>query len=166
MKKVIFLSSLLLLIFSSCKKSKRDPLTSVSFEINGTKHTWESQGSSCTLCGPSTIQNFQGKYYFNAIGSNSLVEFISISLESSTISVATYTSVVSSPVIPSNAKHSLATPQAYSTQPGDFGTVQITSIHNGYADGFFSAKLTLSPFDATAGKVDIVNGEFKNVKID
>ena len=50
-----------------------------------------------------------------------------------------------------------------STQIGDFGTVRISKIHDGYADGTFVALMTKD--DSSFSKLNITNGEFTNLKI-
>lgn len=50
----------------------------------------------------------------------------------------------------------------YANTAGDFATITISKIHDGYADGTFTAKMTLS---GTTTKLNISNGIFKNVKI-
>jgi hypothetical protein len=49
-----------------------------------------------------------------------------------------------------------------SSEKGDFGIVSIIDIHDSLCDGTFSALLT--NLDSTMEKLNIINGEFKNLR--
>ncbi|MEX6689206.1 hypothetical protein QTN47_16980 [Danxiaibacter flavus] len=54
---------------------------------------------------------------------------------------------------------------SYSTWPGDFYTVTISKVHNGMADGTFSAKFTDDRYPIKKGQAVITEGKFTNLKV-
>ena len=160
----------------SCSKSSNTTAppkleTTLKFNANGNFYQWNGSigdNPGCFVCGSAIYKHTNSSYVLSSSDPAIYYNFIVLKIKATTLSASTYTLTITSTTPASNAAHIFSIfnlLQAASTEAGDFGTVTITSIHDGnYADGTFNARLTLSPF-GFSGKMDITNGEFHNIKI-
>jgi hypothetical protein len=165
-------------ILTGCSKSSSapepQPETTLKFKVNGTAYEWRHKGFCGLYCGTS-INKYPDHYVLVSIDPQSYSNQLSLTMQTTGLSATTYNHTVASPVTSSNAINGLylynpvsggSYSFAASTEIGDFANITITIIHDGkYADGTFTTRLTLSPYGANAGKVDITEGEFHNVII-
>lgn len=182
MRKILFLfpatALILPAIFCGCSKSVTEqnaqPETTLKFKVNGIVYEWRNKGFCGIYCGTS-IEKWPDYYNFDSFDPRDYQNNFSFTLSVTSLGVSSYNYPVTSPVTSSNALHRLnlfnpvsggSFSHAASTEIGDFATITITNIHDGkYADGFFTARLTLSPYGVSADKADITEGEFHNVII-
>lgn len=155
--------------FLSCHKSTSSPsnqLLTVGFDANGKSYHWTVPCAAgiITLCGPNIDQS-NGHLRFGFSGS--LSQELYFFLPGSSLSVNTYTLTLTD-TIPSNAATDYLlikddSIDARCVRIGDFVTLTVTNTHDVIrADGTFSAQMTLPPYDATAKKIVISNGTFRN----
>jgi hypothetical protein len=185
MKKQLFIQTLLIVLFvcmfACSKSSTTSPVpanskTTFKFNAGGNTYKWDGSGEdyplNCLLCG-SAIEKNSDYYFLPATAPQNWTNSISLKINTTVLSVGTYTLTATSTPSGNAAHYLLITGpnlfnqiNAASTEVGDFATVTITRIYDGnYADGVFNAKLTLSTPINSSNKIDISNGEFHHVKI-
>lgn len=171
----------LILSLFSCSKPTKEPLVgSVSFSVNGTSHSWtEQQGQTAANANSFLLMNIYtstaGTYHFNVSNAASIwlipAKEIFLTFPATTLTMntpftltntvpATYPYPHSVVIYPGTGYDPSAVYNASAT--GDFATVTITSLHDGRADGSFSARLTRV---SDLAIINITNGTFKNVEI-
>ncbi len=158
----------------SLKPTPPVPVATVEFDANGQLYKWD--GPATNIYSSSITNRGDGTFSFYVSDpGNSLNNGLKISMKAASLSVRTYTLTIDTTTALVNAPHffslelniQISNMQAASTEIGDFGTVTITSIHDGnYADGTFSAKLSEYTENGPTGvKLNITNGTFKNVVV-
>ncbi|MBC7875013.1 MAG: hypothetical protein H7Y01_13505 [Ferruginibacter sp.] len=170
--------------FLSCSRSPSQitpPSAFFKFTADLSLYQWNGvpgDGNTCFLCG-SDITKMNGYYVLRSSDPRNYGNVILLKIPAITLSETVYTLTTINSTTSPNANHHInigqALPQgspfpsslfAADTEPGDYATITITSIHDGiYADGTFTARMTLAPYGPTANKLDITGGEFRNVKI-
>jgi hypothetical protein len=163
---ILLVATLVAFVFLGCSKNThQDPVpvpdlpTEFRFTAYGTIFYWNGNigcnGSICSLA----AQPENGGLY----------ELIAFSIHTQSLSETsyTYTPAVATTWDLANDLCGLPAPfnnnVMYSDfEMGDFATITISKLHDGYADGTFLA--TFSASDGSA-KLNITDGVFKNVKI-
>ena len=153
---------------------------SVSFSVNGTFYSWNEQDSqNASNANTFLLMNIYSAapgtyiFYVSNAASNWLIPGKEINLTFNTNTLTTNTPfTLTNTTAPSYPyPHEIviypstvydAAYVYFASSIGDFATVTITNIHDGRADGSFSAKLTRV---SDASTINITNGIFKNVEI-
>lgn len=175
-----------LLLFCSCTKSKvSNPTTVINtylkFTADGYTYQWDGvpgDGNTCYFCG-SDLTKTNGNYILRSSDPKNYSNGISLKIQATSLSATSYTLTTTNATSNTNADHKLTIYRSFqvgsssprflmaaATETGDFATITISRIHDSiYADGTFTARITLSPYGPTASKLDITSGEFRNLKI-
>ncbi len=159
----------------SCKKESAEPqsaklIDSVSFIANAQLYTWNGAypANPSDIEVPSTGLSLL-RLTDPHLSDNRLViamKFSTMALGTYKLTIDTTTSVLN---VPDSCElyyvETTGAAIAASTDMGDFGTVTITRIHDGYyADGTFSAQMTeYSRYGPSSVKLNITNGTFQNL---
>jgi hypothetical protein len=170
-----FIISLLLggiILIPGCSKepSVKEPIKGTfSFTANGEMYDWSFKRweDSYDVSFPHISKDHYNPEYdligqVNAGGIGSIG--LGIQIMTDTLKEDTYTLTTTVSTDPHHGCVLVTNGTSYSgSQIGDFGTVTISKIHDGNADGTFVALLTSN--DPSLSKLNITNGEFKNLKI-
>jgi hypothetical protein len=173
----IFSASFIAFGFTACSKNNGPavaPLASVSFLANGSLYSW-SQAPDPNYMAISIYTSTPGTYHFSASNllSSNLVPAreVYLTFQSASLSVNAPYTFANTTTGNSYPPHSIAVANTTTvdlahiygaSEPGDFATVTVTSLHDGMADGTFNATLTRMSDQA---KISISNGTFKNVEV-
>lgn len=153
---------MLIVIYAACSKDESStPSPSFKFSANGNNYQWEGDQIAKVF---TTGAANDTCYYLTAHDSS----FNSIGLRFNTnkIALGTYTLTRSITSTAYSPEHSFRLGNASwgSIQAGDFATVTITKIHDGFfVDGTFSARMACMAGSSCTAGIVISNGEFKNL---
>ena len=143
--------------------------TTFKFSVNGTLYQWNGNSAADPTYG-SRINKYSLNgatwYTLSAAPLNGgIYTLIGLKMQTSSLLAATYTLTTTTTTAWTIADHYCGVNnESYaSSEIGDFASVTISSIHDGYADGSFTAKFTNANGSLT--KINITDGEFHNVKI-
>ena len=166
--------ALLLITFCfSCSKKKLSSVPPATFRFTalGNIIQWDGdrtsgkRGAGITKV-TSTGLNLDSCYYLSAIY-DSTNNLIMLRFNAPRMAIGTYTLTTTVTTTARSPDHycNLGSSSWGSTTAGDFATVTITKIHDGwYADGTFSATMTCMVGSTCMSKLVITNGEFHNVE--
>jgi len=161
---------------SNCSKKPSEdgtttlPATTFKFAINGTIYHWNGNSADNPLAGSritKTAINGTTYYVLSALPSTAgMYVLLSLKLNTPTLSTTTYTLAATTASSWTIAEHYCGLPDGLictSSEVGDMATITIAKKHDGYIDGTFTARLT--NIDGSLAKVNVIDGEFYNVKI-
>lgn len=168
--KSIFYLLLLTLVFavssSGCSKDESlaepQPLIlkpSITFTANGANYIWPAEYAGILKLNDST-------YVLSTTRPLSIVDsaFL-IMIRTDSLTEGTYKLINTSPVTPGYGPAGCLFDNSWyeSTDGGDFATVSVSKIHDDLFDGTFVTLMTKA--DSSMVKLNITNGEFKNLKL-
>jgi hypothetical protein len=157
------------------KPDSPDPIVSLKssfqFKANGVFYEWNSDYQATGFGSVIIKDNYNPVYLLSASplnGGGIGGKYLILKINANSLTQNTYALTTTDPVSPAGlANHACSlfdNSNAFlSYQTGDFATVVISNIHDEYYDGTFTALLTKD--DSSFQKMNITNGEFKNVKI-
>ena len=132
---------------------------SITFTANGTNYVWPAEYAGILKLNDST-------YVLSATPPMSIVDsaFL-IMIRSDSLTKGTYKLINTSPVAPGYGPAVCLLENSWyeSTDGGDFATVSVSKIHDDLFDGTFVTLVTKA--DSSMVKLNITNGEFKNLKL-
>jgi hypothetical protein len=165
---MIIISSVFL---SDCsKKPSITPavLTTFKFTVNGTVYNWDGNLADSSYGSRLGKTTYNGVTWWDLAAlpvNGGIYRGIYLRINATTLSATSYTLTTTATTLWTVAEHLCMVPSVIcaSSEVGDYATIIISSIHDGYADGTFTARLTNT--DGTLAKVDVIAGEFHNVKL-
>jgi len=159
----------------SCSKKPAEvetpePQTTFKFTVNSTIYQWNGNSATDPSYGSRINKyTYNGSTWYTLSASppnGGLYTLLSLKMQTASLSIGTYTLTSTTTTSWNLADHYCGVNgnDIYtSSEVGDFATINISSIHSGYADGSFTARLT--NINGSLARVDVTNGEFHNVKI-
>lgn len=156
--------SLLMMIalVSSCSKNKSFPAAaSFNFTALGNNFRW---GGNEIIKVVTTDPINDTCYYLSA--HDNINNSISLRFNATRIALGTYTLSRAVTTTAFSPEHScqIGSSSWGSTHAGDFATVTITKIHDGwFADGYFSTTMSCMVGSSCANNMIVTNGEFQNL---
>lgn len=146
-----------------------DPQPNVKFTCLGINYNISgSLATNATVGGiikKTTLENTKPGYEISVQNGSTFGLFLNV-MTSTDLAVTTYTYTFPSANLPRFGNiYGVGTTSQFVAGygAGDFVTVNVTKISNGYASGTFSAKMTA--FNSLNNRVDITNGVFTDLKI-
>lgn len=154
---------MIIIVVSSCSKDKSSSISpaSVTFTALGNEYRWT--GDQITkMYSSDPIRDTC--YYLSA--RDSMNNTISLRINATSFALGTYTfrRAVTTTAYSPELSCQIGAVSWGSTHEGDFATVTITKIHDGWlADGTFSTTMACMPGNPCPNNLVITNGEFKNL---
>jgi hypothetical protein len=163
---------LMLALVSSCSKSKSFQVLPASFRFTALGNNFQYDGDG-TIGKPGaqiekvvTTAPYKDSCYY-LTGYDNMNNYLSLRFNASHIAIGTYTLNRSGTTTAISPEHSCNIGSSLwgSTHAGDFATVTITNIHDGWlADGTFSTTMSCMIGSTCAAQLVVTNGEFHNLK--
>lgn len=154
---------MMITIVSSCSKNKSSSIPPASFKFTalGNNYSWGGdQIVKVFTTGPIK----DTCYYLSA--HDNMNNSISLRVNATSMALGTYTLTRAVTTTAYSPEHrcQIGSSSWGSTHAGDFATVTITKIHDGwFADGFFSTAMFCMVGSSCANNLIITNGEFQNL---
>jgi hypothetical protein len=151
-------------LFFSCSKNKSPQIPPSSFKFTALANNYGWTGEQIIKVITTDPIN-DTCYYLSA--HDGMNNSISLRFNATRIAPGTYTLTRAVTTTAYSPEHScrIGSSSWGSTHAGDFATITITKVHDGwFADGFFSTKMSCMVGSSCANNLIITNGEFQNLQ--